>query len=265
MSLSYSTGLWTAPEIDLAACTIPIGPGCGAVEIRSLVAQHVLAGRGFVVLKATPLPTPDEACHWLLRTAAAIGETKPQNAAGEHVLALTDSPEKQDWLEEQPFHTDAGDLLLLYCVQPALHGGRTRLANAASAYAKLAEDSPHSAQLLLEPWQFDRKGRPGPPTFERRIIDRPDGGPLSCFHLPGTARLTLQGQADHETSRRLEALAAFDRALEDPENNISILLAPGDCLIVNNSRVLHARTSYTDGSKPRLLFRCWVDIPSQRQ
>jgi len=194
--------------------------------------------------------------------ALAVGPTKPQNAHGEHVSELIDTPDKADWLTPQPFHTDAGDLLFLYCIEPAQQGGHTRLANAAAAYSQLQDQFPDAARLLLEPWHFDRKGRPGPPTFTRRIIEDPPGEPLGCFYLPGTLRMTLRNHSYPDTALRLQALTAFDEALEHPENNISLMLTPGDCLIVNNSRVLHARTAYADGPKPRLLLRCWVDVVS---
>lgn len=262
MSLSSSAGPWPASDIDLESYSVVLDNELDTDEVCSQVTQHVLDGRGFVVLRSSPSLPLDSARDRLVAIATAVGVTKPQNAQGEHIIELINTPDRTDWLTQQPFHTDAGDLLLLYCVQPAHQGGRTRLASAAAAYARLQEQFPDAARLLLEPWHFDRKGRPGPPAFARPIIEHPHGELLSCFYLPGTLRITLQDPSDPETARRLETLAAFDEALEHHENNISLMLAPDDCLIVNNSRVLHARTSYIDGPKPRLLLRCWVDVPS---
>jgi alpha-ketoglutarate-dependent taurine dioxygenase len=263
LSLSSSPGLWSASDVDLESCSVALDNELDTDEVCSQVTQHVLDGRGFVVLRSSPSLPLDDARDRLIAIATAIGVTKPQNAQGEHMTALADTPDKTDWLTPQPFHTDAGDLLLLYCIQPAHQGGRTRLASAAAAYARLQEQFPDAARLLLEPWHFDRKGRPGPPTFTRAIIEHRHDDLLSCFYLPGTLRITLQDPSDPEIARRLKTLAAFDEALEHHESNISLMLAPGDCLIVNNSRVLHARTSYIDGPKPRLLLRCWVDVSSQ--
>ncbi len=242
---------------------MPLCDELGVSEVRSQITRHVCYGRGFVILRSPSSIPIESARERLLAMARSVGVTKPQNARREHVSELIDSPDKADWLTPQPFHTDAGDLLFLYCIRPAQHGGHTRLASAAAAYRQLQDRLPDAAQLLLQPWHFDRKGRPGPPTFTRPIIEDSPGGPLSCFYLPGTLRIRLQNHADPEIARRLQVLAAFDEALEDHENNISLMLAPGDCLVVNNSRVLHARMAYADGPNPRLLLRCWVDVPDE--
>jgi alpha-ketoglutarate-dependent taurine dioxygenase len=261
LSLSCSDGLWLASDVDLPSCIVSLCDKLDNDEVHSQVARHVRRGRGFVILRSPASLSVESARNRLMAMANAVGLTKPQNAHGEHISELVDTPDKADWLTPQPFHTDAGDLLFLYCIQAAQHGGRTRLANAAAAYSQLQGRSPDAARLLLEPWHFDRKGRPGPPTFTRCIIEDPPDEPLRCFYLPGTLRMTLRNHPDPKTALRLQVLSAFDEALEHHDNNISMMLTPGDCLIVNNSRVLHARTAYSDGPKPRLLLRCWVDIP----
>ncbi|MHB8243570.1 MAG: TauD/TfdA family dioxygenase [Solirubrobacteraceae bacterium] len=262
LSLSFSDGLWVAPDINLASCFVSVNDALDLHEVRGQVARHVCRGRGFIILRSPPPSKCRESARSrIFAMATAVGRTKPQNAQREHVTDLIDTPDKADWSASQPFHTDAGDLLFLYCIQPAQRGGHTRLASAAAAYRQLQEQSPDAAQLLREHWHFNRKGRPGPSTFARPIIENSPDRPLSCFYLPGTLRMQFHNSSSQETALRLRALTLFDDALENGANNISLKLVAGDCLIVNNSRVLHARTAYTDGPNPRLLLRCWVDVP----
>ena len=50
--------------------------------------------------------------------------------------------------------------------------------------------------------------------------------------------------------------------LARPERQLTLRLAPGDCLVFDNTRVLHARTAFgmTAGSPGRHLQGCYADL-----
>ena len=50
--------------------------------------------------------------------------------------------------------------------------------------------------------------------------------------------------------------------LARPERQLSLRLAPGDCLIFDNTRVLHARTAFgrSGGERRRHLQGCYADL-----
>ena len=50
--------------------------------------------------------------------------------------------------------------------------------------------------------------------------------------------------------------------LARPERQLTLRLAPGDCLVLDNTRVLHARTAFgmTAGSPGRHLQGCYADL-----
>jgi len=50
--------------------------------------------------------------------------------------------------------------------------------------------------------------------------------------------------------------------LARPERQLNLRLAPGDCLILDNTRILHARTAFglTAGSPGRHLQGCYADL-----
>ncbi len=59
--------------------------------------------------------------------------------------------------------------------------------------------------------------------------------------------------------------AAYHRwaeLLARPERQLTLRLAPGDCLVLDNTRVLHARTAFgmTAGSPGRHLQGCYADL-----
>ena len=50
--------------------------------------------------------------------------------------------------------------------------------------------------------------------------------------------------------------------LAQPGRQLNLRLAPGDCLVFDNTRVLHARTAFSmdAGSPGRLLQGCYADL-----
>ena len=50
----------------------------------------------------------------------------------------------------------------------------------------------------------------------------------------------------------------FSYIINDPSMTVNFKLDPGDCFIVDNARVFHARTGYS-GAGTRWLQGCYVD------
>jgi alpha-ketoglutarate-dependent taurine dioxygenase len=174
---------------------------------------------------------------------------------------LVDRP-GSDWREEQPLHTDGGDVLALLCLRPAARGGLTRLTSARAAYERLAAQCPRSVALLEDEWRFSRKGRPGPPTLTKRIFEWVDGE-LHAFHLPGTVRWTPRVHGlPPLTPDAARALDDLDCVLNSAALRFELKLEAGDLLVLDNRVVLHARSAYEDDSShgPRFLLRMWWTV-----
>src|SRR2546421_729086 len=61
------------------------------------------------------------------------------------------------------------------------------------------------------------------------------------------------------------AYRAFAERIADPEAAMTARLSPGDCVIVDNTRVLHGRTGFADGGGTRTTGRrhlqgCYADL-----
>jgi hypothetical protein len=115
-------------------------------------------------------------------------------------------------------------------------------AAAASARASPAERSA-SAPAATARSDVDT---PAPTTRRLRIPLRP-----------------LAGRED-ELAAFYAAYRAFDALLNRPGAMVTGKLAPGDCLIFDNTRVLHARTAFAEatGSWDRHLQGCYADLDS---
>ena len=57
------------------------------------------------------------------------------------------------------------------------------------------------------------------------------------------------------------AYRAFAELLSEPAAQLNLRLEPGDCLVFDNTRILHARTGFTAGGR-RHLQSCYADLDS---
>jgi gamma-butyrobetaine dioxygenase len=62
-----------------------------------------------------------------------------------------------------------------------------------------------------------------------------------------------------ELRRYLAAAKAFAKSIEAPESQLELTLKPGECVIFNNRRVLHARRAFDPSSGERWLKGAYVD------
>ncbi|HEY4333046.1 MAG TPA: TauD/TfdA family dioxygenase, partial [Ilumatobacteraceae bacterium] len=56
------------------------------------------------------------------------------------------------------------------------------------------------------------------------------------------------------------ALRVFAAVLGRTELHLHLKLEPGDCIVFDNTRILHARTAFADGSARRHLQGCYADL-----
>lgn len=57
--------------------------------------------------------------------------------------------------DKQVYHTDAGDIVSLFCLSPAAQGGESKLASSWRVYNELARTRPDLIRTLSEDWVFD--------------------------------------------------------------------------------------------------------------
>jgi gamma-butyrobetaine dioxygenase len=65
-----------------------------------------------------------------------------------------------------------------------------------------------------------------------------------------------------EVTAFYDAYRRWAALLAEPERQLDLRLAPGDCLIFDNTRILHARTAFamSAGSPGRHLQGCYADL-----
>jgi hypothetical protein len=165
----------------------------------------------------------------------------------------------------QEFHVDGtldgpGDVptVLMYCVRPAVRGGESLLLNSIGVFHALRETDPAAAAVLTRPTVLRRsstlrgvEAHTDGPAF----VVRDDGAIVNRYSdVPSTTTWIAPLGEEDALARAL----AFVRqeGSGDGRFRLSVRLQTGECLIVRNDRVSHARQSYEDSAaQPRQLLR----------
>jgi hypothetical protein len=239
------------------------------------LAREVAHGRGFALLRGVPVEelTEQQCALVAVGIASHIGtlvSQGQQQAAAVHVRDEGADPAHSTTRSYQHsrqlgFHADPTDAVALLCVKPARTGGLSSIVSAVAVHNALVDTRPDLAELLYQPWWFDRRTGDGPDSFYQQPVYAIDAdGRLSTRYGPDYMRSAQRG-ADVPPLRteQVEALDTLDRLNYDPRFVLTMDLRPGDLQILNNHVILHSRTAYEDYAEPerrRHLLRLWLDM-----
>ena len=158
---------------------------------------------------------------------------------------------------DNPYRDPVPTIQLLHCQASAADGGDTLLVDGFAAAHRLRVEDPRSSGVLTRtpvPFGYPLAGlRAYQPLIELSPEGRIRGIRFNNRSLQALRRPPGEVTAFYVAYRRWAALLAR------PELALTLRLAPGDCLIFDNTRVLHGRTAFT-GSGDRLLQGCYADL-----
>ncbi|HEY0646745.1 TauD/TfdA family dioxygenase [Phenylobacterium sp.] len=234
-------------------------------------------GRGFILLRGFPVADySEETCakvYWAL--GRHMGRAISQNTDGDLIGHIRDTGADPSAYgvrlyktrAEQDFHTDAADMIGLFCLKTARSGGVSRIVSSPTIYNRLLVERPDLAPVLFEPFPFDTQGQHKPgdrPWFDLPLCRYADGR-LRTFFVPWYIRESQQhAEAPRLTRAQEEAVAFIERTANDPDLYLDMDFRPGDIQFLKNAAVLHKRTAYEDWDEParkRHLLRLWLVEP----
>jgi alpha-ketoglutarate-dependent taurine dioxygenase len=231
-------------------------------------------GKGFVLIRQLPVSSWGKP-----RTRLAVwglglhlGTHVSQTVDGQYICDVMDatkgeaSPRQFKTNRELSLHTDpVSDMIGLACLSPAKQGGVTVLASATTIYNTLRERAPELLDELFRGFHVHRfgEGRPedGEATRYRVPMLSLIDGKLDCRYVRSTIVAGHKSLEQPLSQQQLAALDLFDDIASDPANHVSLTLAEGDIMLVNNLCVLHARTGFEEHDDParhRHLLRLWL-------
>ena len=152
-------------------------------------------------------------------------------------------------------------LQILYCLENSAAGGDSQVVDGFAAAQRLRAESPDGFKLLSRYCaQFEYRGGGDVHLVSRKpMIELNADGELTAirFNNRSTAAIT-----DVPFAHMADYYAAYRRLseiIDDPAMAVSFKLEPGECFIVDNTRVLHGRTGYADSGGSRWLQGCYAD------
>lgn len=260
---------WTRADIESAGL-----PRYDAGDL-DCIRRELLHGAGFTLVSgcvSSAAGSIGEAGRDIRRFGEALGFLLPQNIKGETLVEIADFSD-EDAFDDRGYrsageltpHTDPPPMLALHCINAAREGGENQLVSAESIRKRFRNEFPDLLPVLETGFMYflpDEKVE-GAGVFRGptpALIDGPGG--LSCvYYRPFIERAVAQSGTPL-SERERSALDRFDEISTDPELQIRLVLQPGETLILNNYRVLHARDAYIDWpekARRRRLLRLWLN------
>jgi gamma-butyrobetaine dioxygenase len=151
---------------------------------------------------------------------------------------------------DNPYRDPVPTLQLLHCLRDAAAGGETIVVDGFAAAAALRDTDPVSFGVLTStPIPFAYVDKETSLTACQPLIALNPRGRISCVRLNNRSmqpvRLPyLKAEAFYAAYRAWAAIVAR------PEFALRLRLAPGDCLVFDNTRILHARTAFAPAPSP---------------
>jgi gamma-butyrobetaine dioxygenase len=170
-------------------------------------------------------------------------------------LAFTDRPITPH--TDNPYRDPVPTLQLLHCLANEAEGGDTGLVDGFAVAAELRADDPAAFDTLSQtPMTF---------RYTEDGVDLVATAPLITVDPYGRIRAIRHNNRSAQPLRRpYEQTVAFYQAYRDFAERLnagqwSLRLTPGDCLVFDNARILHARTGFSRHGQ-RHLQGCYADI-----
>ena len=218
---------------------------------------------GFTLLRGVPVTSGT-----VLEVAAAFGYVRETNygklfdvrvEATPNNLAFTGLPIAPH--TDNPYRDPVPTVQLLHCLSNAVDGGESGLVDGFHAAALLRAENPAAFDVLTRTAvTFQFSDADTQLTTSQPMIGLDPAGRIREVRFNNRSMQPLRLAPD-ETESFYSAYRAFAEILYRPDLMVTFRLSPGDCLVFDNTRLLHARTGFAD-SGDRHLQGCYADLDS---
>ncbi|MGI9426492.1 MAG: 2-trimethylaminoethylphosphonate dioxygenase [Hyphomicrobiaceae bacterium] len=161
---------------------------------------------------------------------------------------------------DNPYRDPAPTVQVLYCLENSAEGGENMVVDGFRVAERLRDENVACFDALTNYCaRFEYSGEAGVRLRSRRpmIELAPDGELIAVrFNNRSTAAITDVPFDLMETY--YAGYRRMSEIIDDPAMAVSFRLDPGECFVVDNTRVLHARKAYS-GSGTRWLQGCYAD------
>ena len=161
---------------------------------------------------------------------------------------------------DNPYRDPAPGLQILACLANTVAGGESIVIDGYTAAERLRVEMPRGFELLARYCaRFEYAGSRGVRLRSKRpIIELGADGELIAVRFNNRSAAAFTDIRYDDMADYYAAYRRLAELIEDPALAVSFRLAPGDLFIVDNLRVLHARSAITSGGE-RWLQGCYAD------
>ena len=161
---------------------------------------------------------------------------------------------------DNPYRDPVPTIQILYCLKNSASGGNSTVVDGFNAAIRLKDENPDYFDLLSKYCaRFEYNGDKGTHLKSRRpMIELLPDGEIVAIRFNNRSAAAITDVPYDDMENYYNAYRAFSDIISDPAMAIKFKLSPGECFIVDNTRVLHARTAYSSVGT-RWLQGCYVD------
>ena len=161
---------------------------------------------------------------------------------------------------DNPYRDPVPGLQILACLENTVEGGESAVVDGFAAAETLRrEDAAAFEVLAAHPAAFEYAGSSGVRlTAKRPIIERGPDGEVLTIRFNNRSMAAVTGVPFDAMDKWYSALRRLGEIIDAPDSQVSFRLQPGEAFIVDNTRVLHARTAFSSGGS-RWLQGCYAD------
>jgi len=161
---------------------------------------------------------------------------------------------------DNPYRNPVPTIQILHCLKSSTKGGDSKVVDGFNAAFRLKKENKKYFNLLSKYCsRFEFKGKKNVHLKSRfPMIGLSPDSELIAIHFNNRSVAPIVDVPYEDMLNYYKAYRKFSDIINHPTMAVNFKLNPGDCFIVDNTRVLHARTAYlTAGS--RWLQGCYAD------
>jgi [2-(trimethylamino)ethyl]phosphonate dioxygenase len=265
--LPRETG-WTGPEIERWDGSlhnqVPTGSWPEISTDRAALGRWLSAVRryGFAVLTDTPTESGT-----LCRVAELFGYVRETNYGRWFEVRAEVNPNNLAYTNlglqahtDNPYRDPVPTLQILACLENSVDGGDSIVVDGFKVAERLKLENPRGFELLNRHCaRFAYEGSKGIRLRSKRpLIELGPDGELIAIRFNNRSAAAFTDIPYDDMDQFYAAYRRFAELIEDPAMEVTFKLKPGELFIVDNTRVLHARKSFS-GSGKRWLQGCYAD------
>lgn len=161
---------------------------------------------------------------------------------------------------DNPYRDPVPTIQVLYCLESSAAGGENMVVDGFAAALRLKEENLDWFDVLTRHCaRFEYAGEAGVRLQSRKpMIELAPDGELIAVRFNNRSAAAITDVPFDKMASYYQAYRRLGEIIDDPEMEVSFRLEPGECFLVDNTRVLHARKAYS-GTGTRWLQGCYAD------